>query len=73
VKKGKKGTCVHCGHPVSAGDRHARKNCPPPENLAGNRRARHSAARARFRKTEKLPERGAPVVGTGKKKEASKT
>lgn len=56
--------CVNCHHPVSNGDRHALNACPPP---AGRKRRKK-----RNRIMSQLPDRGAPVTGTGVPKGASK-
>lgn len=56
--------CIHCGHAVSKGDRHALESCPPSR---GKRRRRK-----KNRTYADVPQRGVTVPGTGVPKGASK-
>jgi len=54
---------VKCGFPVAhGGDRHAAGMCP----VRGRRGVHDSVKRRRRRAGQALPQRGAPVAGTGK-------
>lgn len=58
--------CIHCGHPVGKGDRHALTACPPPRGFNGHRKAERRRRHARQRREAVLiPARGSAVAGTG--------
>ena len=64
--------CVHCGHPVAKGDRHAMGACPPkagtrPGTARHQKRVRRIKAKSRANRPAGI-QRGMVIAGAGRPK-----